>query len=513
MLTSRTTQATGILQTVCSVLKTSSAETLAPHMADISRLLSVFSADEDEARDAVDGRDPPAPELSRNSLVAKYRAKMACRMGIKALRPRRRQVRGLKARQLGDPAKNGDADKEDNADEDEEEDVPEELDGYIGKLLDSLQDKDTVVRYSAAKGLARLCTRLPPLFIDQAAQAVTDLFSINVVDFMGKRQDLSNVSEHTWQGACLALAELARRGLLRGDDLGDKLEWVQKVSTKPGNCDCRGRLTRNIAQALVFDVRRGAHSVGTGVRDAACYVLWALARAHDATAIRPYAESLSHQLVCVTLLDRDVSIRRAASAAYQECVGRLGLFAHGIDVIRKTDFFAVSVRRNAFLECAPQVAVHEEYRGPILEHALSTTVFHWDVAMRELGASAVAKIAQIDLGDMAPRIVERMVRSSYPSRLSAKDTDSRWSFSLMEEEKLQLKRHAYPSWLPPHSCRTFCRVQHLWRRRQAREVPSRQLRSSSSGPAHESSHAWEPSCPSGRMSTHRDGLLRPGARF
>lgn len=147
------------------------------------------------------------------------------------------------------------------------------------------------------------------------------------------------------------------------------------------------------------------------MRDAACYVLWALARAHDADAIRPYAQGLSHQLVCVTLLDRDISIRRAASAAFQECVGRLGLFAHGIDVIRKTDFFAVSVRRNAFLQCAPQVAVHAEYRHPILEHALSTTVFHWDVTMRECGALAVAKIAQTDLVNLAPKIVDRMKKT------------------------------------------------------------------------------------------------------
>lgn len=32
------------------------------------------------------------------------------------------------------------------------------------------------------------------------------------------------------------------------------------------------------------------------------------------------------------------------------------LFPHGIDVLGKTDFYAVSVRRNAFLTAAPQVA-------------------------------------------------------------------------------------------------------------------------------------------------------------
>ena len=32
------------------------------------------------------------------------------------------------------------------------------------------------------------------------------------------------------------------------------------------------------------------------------------------------------------------------------------LFPHGIDVLRKTDFFAVGVRRNAFVIAAPDVA-------------------------------------------------------------------------------------------------------------------------------------------------------------
>ena len=32
------------------------------------------------------------------------------------------------------------------------------------------------------------------------------------------------------------------------------------------------------------------------------------------------------------------------------------LFPHGIDVLRKTDFYAVGVRRNAFVVAAPEVA-------------------------------------------------------------------------------------------------------------------------------------------------------------
>jgi hypothetical protein len=32
-------------------------------------------------------------------------------------------------------------------------------------------------------------------------------------------------------------------------------------------------------QALMYDQRTGTHSVGSHVRDAACYVVWAFARA------------------------------------------------------------------------------------------------------------------------------------------------------------------------------------------------------------------------------------------
>jgi hypothetical protein len=59
------------------------------------------------------------------------------------------------------------------------------------------------------------------------------------------------------------------------------------------------------------------------VRDAAAYVIWALARAQDAINLLPYSAKLGESLVAVSLFDRDVSIRRAASAAFQEHVGRL----------------------------------------------------------------------------------------------------------------------------------------------------------------------------------------------
>jgi hypothetical protein len=73
-----------------------------------------------------------------------------------------------------------------------------------------------------------------------------------------------------------------------------------------------------------FDVRRGQTSVGSNVRDAACYTYWAFARAYAPSVLKPFVPELSRSLVIASLFDREVNCRRAASAAFQECVGRQG---------------------------------------------------------------------------------------------------------------------------------------------------------------------------------------------
>jgi len=75
-------------------------------------------------------------------------------------------------------------------------------------------------------------------------------------------------------------------------------------------------------QALLFDLRKGAHSIGSNVRDAAAYVLWALARTQDRSDLAPHSQTLAERLTTLALFDREIHIRRAASAAFQEHVGR-----------------------------------------------------------------------------------------------------------------------------------------------------------------------------------------------
>ena len=48
-----------------------------------------------------------------------------------------------------------------------------------------------------------------------------------------------------------------------------------------------------VLKALLYDERRGSYSVGSHVRDAACYVCWAFARAYEPKEIAPYVNKIA----------------------------------------------------------------------------------------------------------------------------------------------------------------------------------------------------------------------------
>jgi len=104
-----------------------------------------------------------------------------------------------------------------------------------------------------------------------------------------------------------------------------------------------------VLKALTYDETRGYVSVGSHIRDAACYVCWAFARAYETEVLRPHVRDIAGALVVVTVFDREINCRRAASAAFQEHVGRQGTFPHGIDILTTADYFTVSVRSHAYL--------------------------------------------------------------------------------------------------------------------------------------------------------------------
>lgn len=144
-----------------------------------------------------------------------------------------------------------------------------------------------------------------------------------------------------------------------------------------------------VLKALVYDEPKGYSSVGSHIRDAACYVCWSFARAYEPPDLAPYVRDIASTLLIVTCFDKEINCRRAASAAFQENVGRQGTFPHGIEILTTADFYAVSVRNNSYLNISVFIAQFEEYTIPLIDHLITRKVDHWDCSIRELTAKAL----------------------------------------------------------------------------------------------------------------------------
>ena len=77
--------------------------------------------------------------------------------------------------------------------------------------------------------------------------------------------------------------------------------------------------------ALLYEQEEGGYSIGQAVRDAACYMTWSVARGYEQGGYE-----LGISLMIAACFDREVGCRRAASAAFQELVGRVGDVPNGI---------------------------------------------------------------------------------------------------------------------------------------------------------------------------------------
>ncbi|XP_068671771.1 tubulin-specific chaperone D-like isoform X2 [Montipora foliosa] len=323
---------------------------------------------------------------TNNTLLRKLSIKLIQRLGLTFLRPRVaswRYQRGSRSLtdNLANPFTKGKNKRHHNAedstmDTEEEYDIPEELEEVIEKLLTGLKDKDTVVRWSAAKGVGRITGRLPQELADQIVENVLELFSFRE-------------SDSSWHGGCLALAELGRRGLLLPHRLPEVVPAVIK--------------------ALSYDELRGSHSVGSHVRDGACYVCWSFARAYDPKEIQPHVHEIASSLVTAALFDREVNCRRAASAAFQENVGRQGTFPHGIDILTLADYYAVGNRANTYLSVSVAIAQFAEYTRALIDNLCHVRLQHWDGNIRELASQALHNLTPTDPDYLAKTVLPKML--------------------------------------------------------------------------------------------------------
>lgn len=121
--------------------------------------------------------------------------------------------------------------------------VPSLVESILDLLMAGLSDKELYVRWSSAKGLGRITNRLRKSYAVQLVSLLCDRISTVA---------LLACDHYALQGGCLALAELARRGLL----LPERLDSVMPI----------------VHKSLNYDEKLGHQTYGHIVRDAACYV-------------------------------------------------------------------------------------------------------------------------------------------------------------------------------------------------------------------------------------------------
>jgi hypothetical protein len=145
---------------------------------------------------------------------------------------------------------------------------------------------------------------------------------------------------------------------------------------------------------------------------------WAIARAYSPAVLKPYVQQLSESVVLAFLFDREVNCRRAASAAFQEFVGRQGTqnFKHGISILTTADYFSLGNRTDAYTKIAYNVSQFNEYRRPILDNLFRIKSKHWDKVVRTLAAEALGKLTHLDTEYVESAAIPLLLENSLDAR-------------------------------------------------------------------------------------------------
>lgn len=248
----------------------------------------------------------------------------------------------------------------------------------IGYFLEQLADNDTPVRLTASKALSVITLKLEPDMASQVIEAVLESLNRNVLWVKNKAnpsapptRDITAVDGSEWHGLMLTLSHLLYRRAPPPENLSD--------------------IIHALLMGLSFEKRNASGgSVGTNVRDASCFGIWALARrystnellhvetqsvlvarGHDRSA--SILQVIATELVVTASLDPAGNIRRGASAALQELIGRHpDTVDEGIAVVQAVDYHTVALRSRAIHQVAleaTRLSIH--YGRALLEATLA----------------------------------------------------------------------------------------------------------------------------------------------
>ncbi|KAL6238609.1 hypothetical protein BDW75DRAFT_237285 [Aspergillus navahoensis] len=299
------------------------------------------------------------------------------------------------------------------------------LEEAIDQFLTALADKDTPVRFAASKALSIVTLKLDPDMATEVIEAVTGSLEENIlyetregkiitpsqasrVGTSALKRNLSAVDAQRWQGLILTLGHLLFRHAPPTHQLPNVLQ--------------------PLVSGLDFEQRSSTgSSVGTGVRDAACFGIWAISRkytTHELLAINRRAifsptaqdevsilQMLAIELVCAACVDPSGNIRRGASAALQELIGRHpNTIAEGISIVQVVDYHAVARRSKAMIEVAKAtVGLSSQYWSPLVQ-----SLMQWrgmgsaDAESRRYAAKALGVLSTREANKSALIVLQKL---------------------------------------------------------------------------------------------------------
>ncbi|KAE8376376.1 tubulin folding cofactor D C terminal-domain-containing protein, partial [Aspergillus bertholletiae] len=307
------------------------------------------------------------------------------------------------------------------------------LEDTIDHFLVALADKDTPVRFAASKALSIITLKLDPDMGTEVIEAVTGSLEENILyedsdgtiitPFEARRigvnntkRNLSAVDAQRWQGLILTLGHLLFR---RAPPTNQLVNILQPL-----------------VSGLDFEQRSSTgSSVGAGVRDASCFGIWALSRKYttqellalDAQAVitstgqkePSILQMLATELICAACVDPSGNIRRGASAALQELIGRHpNTIVEGIPLVQAVDYHAVARRSRAMIDVAKATAsLSHQYWSPLVE-----SLMHWrgigspDAESRRQAAKAIGVLSTQDSYKTMKIVLQRLLKklSSLP---------------------------------------------------------------------------------------------------
>ncbi|KAK1054092.1 hypothetical protein LTR12_002042 [Friedmanniomyces endolithicus] len=280
------------------------------------------------------------------------------------------------------------------------------LENVIDFLLRSLGDRDTPLRYAAAKALSLITQELDPAMGHEVIQAILDSFKEDLPRG-STTLDFRNADPLKWHGLTLALAHVLFKRSASPEQLPD--------------------IINALVAALQFEQRTSTgSSLGTNVRDAANFGIWSFSRRYttdELLAVRTadilYAsgqtsaiQTVAIQLILSGCLDPAGNIRRGSSAALQELIGRHpNQVYEGISLVQIVEYQAVGLRRRAMVMVSSKAAeLHKMYWSALIDGILGWRgIGSPDVLSREAAAAVLAKLSGLSGSTESGRVIRKVM--------------------------------------------------------------------------------------------------------